>query len=178
MKKISLFIFLVLFLFLFTPLILYGVRLEGVVVDVEDGDTITIRTKDGKYYDIRLLGIDAPETKRNAKFKRDTTKVEVAGEYNVFIRIPPNSLIRLGNEAKYELRRLILNKTVLVDIEDVDRYKRNLGWVWYDNMLVNEYMVRNGLARPYMLKKRSAYYYRILNAEDKAKREKLGIYAY
>lgn len=171
MKRFSILIFIVLVL----SSSIFGVTIVGEVVDVEDGDTITVYVKGKGYYDVRLLGIDAPETKRNAKFKRDITKVYTGDEYNVFIRVPPQKLLDIGHEAKWTLRRLVMSKTVSVEIEGVDRYK-NLGWVWLNGTLVNEYMVRQGLAKPYMLKGR--YSYRIRSAEQQAKSSKIGIYAY
>lgn len=172
MKRFSISLFIVLIL----SSSIFGVTLVGEVVEVEDGDTITIYVKNKGYYDIRLLGIDAPEIKKNAKFKQDITKVYKGNEYNVFVRVPPQALLDLGHQAKWKLRSLIMGKTVSVEIEGVDRYRRNLGWVWLNGTLVNEYMVRHGLAKPYMLKGR--YSFRIRTAEQQAKNDKIGIYAY
>lgn len=150
----------------------------GKVVSVEDGDTITVWDGD-YYYKVRLAGIDTPETSRNAKFKRDTTKVYINGEFNVFIKVPPAMLLEIGYQAKDVMRRLVLSKEVTVEVIDVDRYRRNIGWVWLGskgNVLVNEYMVSRGLAKPYML--RGKYADRIRQAEKKAKSERLGIYRY
>lgn len=152
--------------------------LVGKVVDVDDGDTITVWNEKG-YYKVRLAGIDTPETSRNAKFKRDTTKVYINGEFNIFIKVPPDMLLEIGYQAKDVMRRLVLGKEVTVEIIDVDRYRRNVGWVWLGskgNVLVNEYMVSRGLARPYML--RGLYAGRIKEAEKKAKAQRLGIYRY
>lgn len=154
---------------------LFATTIIGKVVDVHDGDTITVESSN-HYYKVRLKGIDTPETSRNAKFKKDISKVYESGSYNIFIKIPPSELLRIGENAKWELRNLTLGKVVKVEIDGVDRYKRNLGWVWLENILVNEYMVSKGLARPYMLSGR--YSQRILQAESKAKKSKLGIYRY
>lgn len=151
-----------------------GVTIKGRVVDVDDGDTITVLAEDKYYYKIRLMSIDAPETRRNAKFKKDITQVYQKGEYNVFIRIPPADLLRIGHEAKYRLFNIVYGKSVKVEIEGVDRYKRALGWVWLNGTLINEYMVANGLARPYMVG--GKYWYRIREAERVAKQKKVGIY--
>lgn len=156
----------------------FGSVIVGKVVGVEDGDTITVW--DGNYYyKVRLAGIDAPETSRNSKFKRDTTKVYINGEFNVFIKVPPSMLLEIGYQAKDVMRRLVFGKEVTVEVIGVDRYRRNLGWVWLGskgNVLVNEYMVSRGLARPYML--RGAYAGRIKEAEKKARASRLGIYRY
>ncbi|MEN2998651.1 MAG: thermonuclease family protein [Brevinematia bacterium] len=162
-------------IFIFISCALSGVTITGKVVDVDDGDTVTVKANDG-YYKVRLLSIDTPETRRNAKFKKDTTKVYINGEFNVFIRVPPSELLRIGETAKWKLHSLVYNKVVKVEIEGVDRYKRNLGWLWLDDVLINEYMVANGLARPYMVK--GKYAWRIRQAESKAKKNKIGIYRY
>jgi endonuclease YncB( thermonuclease family) len=38
--------------------------IEGKVINVHDGDTITVLDKDDKKFHIRLQGIDAPEIKQ------------------------------------------------------------------------------------------------------------------
>ncbi|MGC8964489.1 MAG: thermonuclease family protein [Brevinematia bacterium] len=154
----------------------YSSVIIGKVVDVHDGDTITV--SDGKYiYKVRLLGIDSPETSRNAKFKKDISKAYENKQVNIFRYIPPSTLIELGQEAKRALRNIILGKTVKVEITRTDRYNRNLGWVYLDGMLVNAYMVEKGLARPYMIGL-GGNYILILQAERKAKQNKVGIYRY
>lgn len=180
MKKISFFMFFTVFAFLILNLCLvpesHGTTIVGKVVDVHDGDTITV--SDMKYiYKVRLLGIDTPETSRNAKFKKDISKPYENNQVNIFIKIPPSRLLELGQEAKRTLRNLILNKTVKVEITGSDRYKRNLGWVYLGDMLVNAYMVEKGLARPYMVGW-GGNYSLILEAERKAKQNKVGIYKY
>ncbi len=54
-------------------------------------------------------------------------------------------------EAKDELEKLILNKTVILkkDKENKDRYSRLLRYVYYKNMLVNSYLLEKGLVYYY-----------------------------
>ncbi len=165
------------FLFFFFALSLSAITIEGRVVKVSDGDTISVAS--GRYiYKIRLMGIDAPESSRNAKFKRDISKPYVNNEFNVFINVPPSRLLELGQEAKREMRRLVYGKVVRVEIVKTDRYGRNLGWVWLGDTLVNAHMVRKGLARPYMLPAFGKYSSIIRSAEAEAKANRRGIYAY
>ena len=174
MKRI---LFISFALILLLALSLNAETINGTVVKVSDGDTIEVAS--GKYvYKIRLLGIDTPESSRNAKFKRDISKTMESGEYNIFIKIPPSRLLDFGKQAKYEMHNLVYGKTVKVEIEKSDKYGRSLGWVWLGNMLVNAHMVRIGLARPYMLTFRSKYYSLIKQAESEAKANRKGIYAY
>lgn len=44
--------------------ILHAATLTGTVVGVSDGDTVTVLTAEKKQHKIRLLGIDAPESKQ------------------------------------------------------------------------------------------------------------------
>jgi micrococcal nuclease len=164
-------------LLFFFALSLNALTIEGKVVKVSDGDTIEVSSR-GYLYKIRLMGIDTPESSRNAKFKRDISKYYQNNEFNIFIKIPPSKLLDLGQEAKREMYRLVYGKIVKVEIEKVDRYGRGLGWVWLGDTLVNAYMVRKGLARPYMLSFSSKYYSLIKSAEAEAKANKRGIYAY
>lgn len=50
--------------FVITQFVEVNTILEGKVVKVSDGDTITILTSDKKQVKIRLSGIDCPESKR------------------------------------------------------------------------------------------------------------------
>lgn len=53
-----------LILFLLAPLNVFA--LQGLVIGVKDGDTVRVRTKNGDL-DVRLYGIDTPETAKRDK---------------------------------------------------------------------------------------------------------------
>ena len=55
---------LILVLFLFLSNFAYAKTIEGLVVGVADGDTITVLDQQKNTYKIRLQGIDAPEKKQ------------------------------------------------------------------------------------------------------------------
>ena len=57
-------IFLILFI-TFNFNIVWAVTLEGRIVGIADGDTITILDASNMQYKIRLAGIDAPEKKQD-----------------------------------------------------------------------------------------------------------------
>ena len=101
-------------------LILLIGQITGRVVDVYDGDSITIRTADDTVK-IRLLHIDAPE--RGQAY---------------------------GTRAKQALSEAVFGKTVTVHGTKKDRYKRLLGDVWIDGRSVNLEMVKGGLAWAYL----------------------------
>lgn len=75
--------------------------LEGRVVYVSDGDTLTVLDDQDQQHKVRLAGIDAPE------------------------RGQP-----LGKRAAAELANLAKNKRVIVDWTKTDRYRRIIGVVW------------------------------------------------
>lgn len=92
---------------------------EGVVVKVLDGDSMQIK-RDGRIYEIRLYGIDAPE-----------------------YRQPYSS------KAKQFVKRLALRQPAAVEKMDVDRYGRIVALVFVQDKLVNRELVRAGLAWQY-----------------------------
>lgn len=99
--------------------------ITGNVLKVVDGDTITIRTSNGKVK-IRFAQIDAPETSHFGS---------KAQPY--------------GKEAAMFLTSLVANRSVRVEVETVDQYGRNVGTVYVDGNNVNREMVKNGYAWVY-----------------------------
>lgn len=93
--------------------------ITGKVVGIADGDTITV-LQDKTQYKIRLYGIDCPESHQN-----------------------------FGTRAKQFVSDLIFNKDVRVIVHDTDRYGRNVGQVFYNDLDVNQAMVQAGYAWVY-----------------------------
>lgn len=89
-----------LLLLLQTP-VAYAAALEGRVVHVADGDTLTVLDDHNLQHKIRLSGIDAPERRQP-----------------------------FGKRATEELATLVKNKMVSVDWNKADRYRRLIGVVW------------------------------------------------
>ena len=79
---------------------LSAATIEGKVVNVADGDTITVLVKNNTQYKIRLQGIDAPEK---------------AQPY--------------GQKSKQSLHQLVHSKQVMVDYQKKDKYGRTIGKV-------------------------------------------------
>lgn len=129
---------------------------EGATVAVQrviDGDTIVIAG--GKR--VRLIGVDTPETKHP--------------------RRPPQPF---GAEATQFTRKMVGGRTVRLefDRERYDRYQRILAYVYVDDVLLNEALIRAGLGTaepqyPY----RSDMKRRFLKAEEQAQAESLGIWS-
>ncbi len=125
---------------------------EYTVADVIDGDTIVIK---GVNTHIRYLEIDAPEVLHS----------DSPGD-------------PLAEEARDLNRRLVSGHRVRLefDREKYDSYGRVLAYVFADGVFVNEEIVREGLARAFIIKPNEKYADRILSAEEEAKRQRRGIW--
>ena len=91
----------------------------GKVVGVSDGDTITV-LRDRHPQKIRLYGIDCPEKRQP-----------------------------FGTRAKQFTSDMVFGKAVEVDPVDTDRYGRTVAFVVVGNRLLNEELIRSGLAWVY-----------------------------
>jgi micrococcal nuclease len=103
----------------------------GTVVRAIDGDTILVQGPGGRIEDIRLLGIDTPET--------------------VDPRRPVGCY---GPQASAFTKHLVTGRRVTLryDRELHDRYGRFLAYVWLEGgrpLFVNAELVRRGYARMY-----------------------------
>ena len=112
----------------------------ALVTRVVDGDTIEVELTDrvdgpgageaeiGPEYDVRLIGIDTPES-----VKRDSP-VEC-----------------FGREASAAAKELLEGETVRLvkDVEETDRYDRLLRYVYLGDEMANARLVANGYASAY-----------------------------
>lgn len=90
------------------------------VIKVADGDTITVQDQHGGKHKIRLAYIDAPETKQNH-----------------------------GQHSQAALENWLQNKMVRVKVEDIDRYKREVALIQYQQHDVNYCQIAEGHAWHY-----------------------------
>jgi len=123
-----------------------------VVTEVIDGDTVVIEGSDNH---VRYLDIDAPE---------------------ILHEDSPGD--PLGKEATNLNKSLVLGKKVKLEFDNgkFDAYGRELAYVYVDGVFVNQEIVRNGLARTLIIKPNGKYANIIYEAENKAKRERRGIW--
>src|SRR3989339_1267188 len=118
------------------------------VIEVSDGDTFKL--SDGKSF--RLYGVNAPEVKEP-----------------------------LFEEAKAFTKNLVLGKEISFEQEanyKVDKFGRELGYVFIDGVNLNIELVKNGLARVVLYEKRAKIKYQdeLLSAEKEAKKLRLGVW--
>ena len=94
--------------------------MQGKVVGVADGDTITVLDAQNTQHKIRLQGIDAPE------------------------KAQP-----FGNKSKQSLHEMVHGKQVLVDYQKKDKYGRVVGKVLLNSVDVCLEQVKRGMAWHY-----------------------------
>ena len=104
-------------LLLFLSLPVAAATLEGRVVGVSDGDTITVLDRESVQHRIRLSAIDAPE------------------------KAQP-----FGNHSKEHLSKWVYNRAVFIEWNKQDRYGRIVGKVFMDGHDAGLEQVRAGMA--------------------------------
>ncbi len=122
------------------------------VTKVIDGDTIEI--EEGQR--VRYIGIDTPET------------------------VHPNEPIEcFGVEASNKNKELVLGKNVSLekDVSETDKYGRLLRYVWVGDLMVNEYLVREGYAQSSTYPPDVKYQDRFVEAQRKAREESKGLWS-
>lgn len=95
--------------------------LEGKVVGVHDGDTITVLDASKTQHKIRLAQIDAPELDQE-----------------------------WGQNSKKALSDIVYGRFVHVEVDNVDQYGREVGTVFVDDVNANKEQVINGNAWVYV----------------------------
>jgi endonuclease YncB( thermonuclease family) len=91
--------------------------INGKVVGVHDGDTITVLTPDNSQIKVRLNGIDAPESRQP-----------------------------FGDASKKLLSAKVFDRSVRLAIVDTDKYGRTVADVYVGTIWINEEMVATGMA--------------------------------
>jgi len=144
-------------------------NLTTVVIRVIDGDTIKMNIQ-GKPESVRLIGIDTPESKANAKAMRDSNRsgqdmaaiVSQGKEAAAFTR----SKVKKGDTVRLE-----------TDVQERDKYRRILAYVWLsDGTMLNEAIVRAGYAQPATFPPNVRYQDLFLEAARDARRNGRGLW--
>ncbi|MGY4691737.1 thermonuclease family protein [Salibacterium sp. K-3] len=135
-----------------------GEKVDAEVIDVVDGDTVTVDMEKGGEETLRLLLIDTPETVH-----------------------PDEPVQPYGPEAsEYAKELLPEGKEVTVEIDTTirDDYDRFLAYLWADGEMINTSMVEEGLARvAYIIEPNTRYVERLKEAEQTARKQNLGIWS-
>lgn len=131
-------------------------NITKVVTKIVDGDTINVEPfPDGKN-SVRLLGIDAPETKNNGNNQR---------RHAEYAKLFLNGLISVGDTVRIE-----------TDQEERDRYGRVLAYVFKDDENINVKLVSEGMAAPYQVYPNLKFFEEVRQAAIDAQNGDKGIY--
>ena len=129
------------FIILLLTIPLYGQE-AAKVLKVVDGDTIRISYK-GREESIRLIGIDAPESKANKKAKSDAQR---SGKHL-------KTIISQGEEATEFVKTIVRpgdKVTIEFDVQTRDKYRRLLCYVYLINgKMLNEEIMKARLCQSY-----------------------------
>ncbi len=126
--------------------------IEGKVINVHDGDTVTVLDHNNKKFHIRLAGIDAPELKQE-----------------------------FGNVSQQNLSRMVLGKDVSIFWTKVDKYRRTVGTIKIDGRDMNIEQVKAGMAwhfKKYADEQDPTDRVTYAAAEQQARAAKLGLWQY
>ena len=142
---------LLLIFVLFLSNIVNAKTIEGLVVGVADGDTITVLDQQKNTYKIRLQGIDAPEKKQ-----------------------------AFGEKSKQSLHDLVHGKQVRIEYDKDDKYGRIVGKITLDDLDICLQQLVLGMAwhyKKYQNEQSVADRVVYNDAELKSKSLKLGLWA-
>ncbi len=132
-------------------------RTSGLVEKVVDGDTIKLA--DGT--SVRYIGVDTPEVRRR--------------KGGGWVRDPEPFA-----EAATEANRVLVegrNVELEADVEPHDRYGRKLAYVYVDGEMVNERLMRDGMAVLMTIPPNVKYIERFRAAQQEARAAKRGLWA-
>ena len=138
------------------------------VIYVFDGDTIRVLYHGGKV-SVRLIGIDAPESKSNNRAYRQafTHRIDVA------------TIVAIGKRAKNYLKSLVKKGDTVrleFDVEVRDKYGRLLAYVWKDGKMLNMEMICNGYAFLLTIPPNVKYAQNFRECFRKARKRRLGLW--
>ncbi|MFA6270609.1 MAG: thermonuclease family protein [Candidatus Paceibacterota bacterium] len=113
-------------------------------VCVVDGDTIKVKNDDGSVLSIRMIGIDAPESRPNKRLELQMRQQKKDRE----------TILELGEKSKAHLKELVgKNEFIYLefDVQKYDKYGRVLAYVYILDkkqllVMLNEQMLKDGFA--------------------------------
>lgn len=153
-----LFLFTLLFVF---PLYELPIQSQNEWVEVSkfvDGDTFWITNVKGQQERIRLIGVDAPESRRSGR--------KEIGFY--------------GREASAYVERMLDGKKIRLeyDVGKYDRYKRTLAYVYLqDGTFLNAHLVENGYAMVMTVPPNVKYADLFVRLQKEARKKKKGLWS-
>jgi micrococcal nuclease len=139
------------------------------ILRVTDGDTLKVNYK-GKEESVRLIGIDAPESKINKKARNDAQR---SGE-------DLKTITAMGKEATKFVKSLVKpgdTVTIEFDVQKRDKYGRLLAYVYLsDGKMLNEEIVKDGYANLMTIPPNVKYQERFLKVYREARENRRGLW--
>jgi micrococcal nuclease len=137
---------------------------------VIDGDSFVCQFSDGKEEHIRLIGIDAPESRRNPKAERDS---ERSGQ-------DIKTIITLGKKGAQITKSYLKRGTPVnleLDVQPRDKYERLLAYVYLpDGTMLNALLVREGYAQVMTVPPNVRHQDMFLNLQRQAREQGKGLW--
>jgi micrococcal nuclease len=122
-----------------------------------DGDTFWISNFKGEQEKVRLIGVDAPETRKTGK-----------KEIGYFGKEAASYVVKLLNGKKIRLE---------YDVTKYDRYKRTLAYVYLeDGTFLNAHLVENGYAMVMTVPPNVKYADLFVRLQKEARKKKKGLW--
>lgn len=130
-------------------------RITATVLSVIDGDTLKVRMANGTSEKVRMILIDTPETKH-----------------------PRLGEQPFGPEASAFTEKELQGKEISLelDIEERDQYGRILAYVWVRDILFNETLLEEGLARVAVFPPNTKYVDQFRTVQKEAQKQGIGIW--
>jgi micrococcal nuclease len=142
---------------------------KPIIIKIIDGDTLLIEYK-GKKENVRLIGIDTPESRHNRKALRDAQK----GHENI------ENIIKAGREATRFVQTLVKpgdEVQLEFDVQIRDKYGRLLAYVYLsDGRMLNEEILKAGYAQLLTYPPNIKYVDRFLKAYREARENNRGLW--
>lgn len=161
---------LILAVLCFIPAFSVSASEKAVVKKISDGDTITVLSG-GSTIKIRLIGIDAPESRQNQKALKDSGRSGNDIE----------AILAQGKQATAFLKSVLQKgDTVSLEFDSVrfDKYGRTLAYVYLsDGRMLNDLMISSGYASPMTIPPNVKYKGLFLKSYQNARDKKKGLWA-
>ena len=128
------------------------------VSNIIDGDTFWTENQNNTRFKVRIIGVDAPETRKSSR--------KEIGFY--------------GQEAKAYLTDLLKGQEVILvsDVDSLDRYGRTLSYVYLeDGTFVNAKLIENGYASMLTLPPNVKHAALFLKLQKEAREKSLGLWS-
>jgi micrococcal nuclease len=143
---------------------------KAVVKRIIDGDTLSVFSG-GKILKIRLIGIDAPESKGNKKAHRNSNR---SGK-------DIKTIILQGKQAVAFIKRYLKKGDVVFlefDIDKQDKYGRVLAYVYLsDGRFLNDLIISSGYASPLTIAPNIKHKDLFFKSYQTAREKKIGLWA-